>query len=211
MIHAEAYLTKLRHENSAQTYNQRLCVLREMHRVLMDDARCKINPWEDFRLRPDAPRQRRLPLPAEGMGRGNADGRDASMRRTSTRSLPRGAATNEFLTKLTAARKAKWRTVRESTIRFEATFYRNALTKDTKHSRNFTKKQHGSRPCDNRHSEWRFGTAEPRNGDHLKFHAPQLQEFLVQYWRSHPRGRDHLDARGCPRVCGEKRFPPHSF
>ena len=59
IIHAEAYLTKLRHENSAQTYNQRLCVLREMHRVLMEDARCKINPWEDFKLRPDDSHTRR--------------------------------------------------------------------------------------------------------------------------------------------------------
>ena len=59
IIHAEAYLTKLRHENSAQTYNQRLCVLREMHRVLMEEARCKINPWEDFRLRPDDSHTRR--------------------------------------------------------------------------------------------------------------------------------------------------------
>lgn len=59
MIHAEAYLTKLRGENSAQTYNQRLCVLREMTRVLMEEARCKVNPWEDFKLRPDDSHTRR--------------------------------------------------------------------------------------------------------------------------------------------------------
>lgn len=39
---------------------------------------------------------------------------------------------NEFLTRLTAARRAVWRKDTESTIRFEATFYRNALTKDEK-------------------------------------------------------------------------------
>ena len=59
IIHAEAYLTKLRGENSAQTYNQRLCVLREMTRVLMEEARCKVNPWEDFKLRPDDSHTRR--------------------------------------------------------------------------------------------------------------------------------------------------------
>ena len=37
---------------------------------------------------------------------------------------------NEFLRKLTAARRAAWRKDSESTIRFEATFYRNALQKE---------------------------------------------------------------------------------
>ena len=57
--HAEAYLNKLRVGHSSLTYNQRLCVLREMTRVLMDQARCKTNPWEGFKLRPDDSHTRR--------------------------------------------------------------------------------------------------------------------------------------------------------
>ena len=58
-IHAEAYLSELRDGRSGLTYNQRLCVLREMHRVLMEQARCKFNPWEGFKLRPDDSHTRR--------------------------------------------------------------------------------------------------------------------------------------------------------
>ena len=39
---------------------------------------------------------------------------------------------NEYLTRMTAGRRAKWRTDTESTIRFESTFYRNALLKAEK-------------------------------------------------------------------------------
>ena len=57
--HAEAYLQMLREGHSSLTYNQRLCVLREMTRVLMEQARCKFNPWEGFKLRPDDSHTRR--------------------------------------------------------------------------------------------------------------------------------------------------------
>ena len=32
----------------------------------------------------------------------------------------------------------------------------------------------------------------------------QEEWILIKYSWSHPKGRDHLDAGGCPRVSGEK-------
>ena len=55
----EAYLSYLRVDHSATTYNNRLCVCREMHRVLMQKARAKTNPWEDMKLREDDSCRRR--------------------------------------------------------------------------------------------------------------------------------------------------------
>lgn len=55
----EAYLNYLRLEHSANTYNQRLCVLREVYRTLMKKARAKENPWEGFPLRADDTHTRR--------------------------------------------------------------------------------------------------------------------------------------------------------
>lgn len=55
----EAYLSYLRIDHSASTYNNRLCVIREMHRVLMEKARAKKNPWEDMKLREDDSCRRR--------------------------------------------------------------------------------------------------------------------------------------------------------
>lgn len=55
----EAYLAHLRIDHSASTYNNRLCVLREMHRVLMQKARAKENPWEGMKQREDDSCRRR--------------------------------------------------------------------------------------------------------------------------------------------------------
>ena len=57
--HVEAYLNLLRDGHSSQTYNNRLCVLREMYRVLMPKARAKANPWEGFQMRADDSHTRR--------------------------------------------------------------------------------------------------------------------------------------------------------
>lgn len=57
--HAEAYLNLLRDGHSALTYNGRLCVLREIHRVVMEEARAKTNPWDGFKTRPDDSHTRR--------------------------------------------------------------------------------------------------------------------------------------------------------
>lgn len=58
-IHAEHYLNYLRADHSASTYNNRLCVLREVFRVLKDRSRAKANPWDGFPLRADDSHTRR--------------------------------------------------------------------------------------------------------------------------------------------------------
>ena len=58
-MHAEGYLNLIRHDHSALTYNGRICVLREIHRVVMEQARSKVNPWEGFKMRPDDSHTRR--------------------------------------------------------------------------------------------------------------------------------------------------------
>ena len=57
--HTENYLNYLRKDHSASTYNNRLCVLREVHRTLMKRAAAKENPWEGFPLRADDSHTRR--------------------------------------------------------------------------------------------------------------------------------------------------------
>lgn len=57
--HTENYLNHMRAEHSASTYNNRLCVLREVHRTLMKRAAAKENPWEGFPLRADDSHTRR--------------------------------------------------------------------------------------------------------------------------------------------------------
>ena len=51
--HVEQYLNYLRKESAASTYNNRLCVLREVHRTIMVRAAAKTNPWDGFPLRAD--------------------------------------------------------------------------------------------------------------------------------------------------------------
>lgn len=58
-IHAEHYLNYLRADHSTSTYNNRLCVLREVFRVLKERARAKANPWDGFPLRADDSHTRR--------------------------------------------------------------------------------------------------------------------------------------------------------
>ena len=55
----EEYLNYLRVNHSASTYNNRLCVIREMTRVLMEKARMKKNPWENMKQREDDSVRRR--------------------------------------------------------------------------------------------------------------------------------------------------------
>lgn len=55
----EEYLGSLRVNHAASTYNNRLCVLREMTRVLAAKARVKKNPWEDMKQRADDSCRRR--------------------------------------------------------------------------------------------------------------------------------------------------------
>ena len=57
--HVETYLNILRNGHAATTYNNRLCVLREMFRVLQKKAKMKENPWEGFQLRADDSHTRR--------------------------------------------------------------------------------------------------------------------------------------------------------
>ena len=57
--HVEHYLNYLRKESAASTYNNRLCVLREVHRTIMDRAAAKTNPWDGFPLRADDSHTRR--------------------------------------------------------------------------------------------------------------------------------------------------------
>ena len=58
-FHTENYLNYLRKDTSASTYNNRLCVLREVHRTIMEKAAAKSNPWEGFPLRADDSHTRR--------------------------------------------------------------------------------------------------------------------------------------------------------
>ncbi|MBO5906233.1 MAG: tyrosine-type recombinase/integrase [Kiritimatiellae bacterium] len=55
----EAYMRDLRDGRAASTYNNRLCVLREMFRVLMRVARAKSNPFDDIKLLTDDSHTRR--------------------------------------------------------------------------------------------------------------------------------------------------------
>lgn len=55
----EEYLNYLRGELSSATYNNRLCILREVFRVLQKKARCQENPFEGFQLRADDSHSRR--------------------------------------------------------------------------------------------------------------------------------------------------------
>ena len=57
--HTERYLDFLRRDHSAATYNNRLCVLREVHRNVMERAAAKTNPWDGFPLRADDSHTRR--------------------------------------------------------------------------------------------------------------------------------------------------------
>ena len=57
--HTEKYLDYMRKENSASTYNNRLCVLREVHRNIMEKAAARHNPWDGFPLRADDSHSRR--------------------------------------------------------------------------------------------------------------------------------------------------------
>lgn len=57
--HTENYLNYLRQDHSASTYNNRLCVLREVHRTIMKKAAAKENPWDGFPLRADDSHTRR--------------------------------------------------------------------------------------------------------------------------------------------------------
>lgn len=57
--HVEQYLNYLRKESAASTYNNRLCVLREVHRTIMAKAAAKTNPWDGFPLRADDSHTRR--------------------------------------------------------------------------------------------------------------------------------------------------------
>ena len=58
-FHTERYLEYMRNEHSAATYNNRLCVLREVHRNIMKRAAAKSNPWDGFPLRADDSHSRR--------------------------------------------------------------------------------------------------------------------------------------------------------
>ena len=53
------YLACLRADVSAATYNNRVCVLREVFRVLARKANIEDDPWEGVRLRPDDSHSRR--------------------------------------------------------------------------------------------------------------------------------------------------------
>ena len=49
----EAYLGWLRQDHSASTYNNRLCVLREIFHCLQRQARAHVDPWAGIKLRAD--------------------------------------------------------------------------------------------------------------------------------------------------------------
>ncbi len=55
----ENYLNSLRADHSSATYNNRLCVLREVFRTIMRQARARENPWEGFPMRADDSHTRR--------------------------------------------------------------------------------------------------------------------------------------------------------
>ena len=53
------YLACLRADICATTYNGRVCILREIFRVLADKAGLETDPWDGVRLRPETPHSRR--------------------------------------------------------------------------------------------------------------------------------------------------------
>ena len=55
----EAYLAYMRQHNSASTYNNRLCVLREIFHALQRQARAYTDPWVGIKLRADDSHSRR--------------------------------------------------------------------------------------------------------------------------------------------------------
>ncbi len=57
--HTEHYLNYLRKDHSASTYNNRLCILREVYRTVMKKAAAKANPWEGYPMRADDSHTRR--------------------------------------------------------------------------------------------------------------------------------------------------------
>ena len=57
--HVELFLKHVREGHAASTYNNRVCVLREMYRVLMPKARAKVNPFEGVKLLADDSHTRR--------------------------------------------------------------------------------------------------------------------------------------------------------
>lgn len=58
-IHTEQYLNYLRRDHSSTTYNNRLCILREVFRTVEKKACLTGNPWDGFPLRPDDSHTRR--------------------------------------------------------------------------------------------------------------------------------------------------------
>ena len=67
-FHVEKYLIQMREDFTASTYNNRLCVLREVFRNLMETAKMKENPWDGFPLRANDSHVRRE-LTVEELGR----------------------------------------------------------------------------------------------------------------------------------------------
>ena len=57
--HIERYLKELKAGHAASTYNNRVCVLREMFRVIMPKARAKVNPFDGVKLLTDDSHTRR--------------------------------------------------------------------------------------------------------------------------------------------------------
>ena len=55
----EGFLAKLKNGNAASTFNNRVCVYREIFRVLGDKARCKCNPFDGVKLMADDSHARR--------------------------------------------------------------------------------------------------------------------------------------------------------
>ena len=55
----EEYLGDLREGRAASTYNNRVCILREIFRVLASKARCKVNPFDNVKLLNDDAHSRR--------------------------------------------------------------------------------------------------------------------------------------------------------
>ena len=57
--HIELFLKEMREGHAASTYNNRVCVLREMFRVIMPKARAKVNPFDGVKLLTDDAHTRR--------------------------------------------------------------------------------------------------------------------------------------------------------
>lgn len=53
------YLAWLRHDHTASTYNNRVCILRDVFRVLAEKAGLVENPWDEIKLRTDDSHSRR--------------------------------------------------------------------------------------------------------------------------------------------------------